>query len=262
MTDVEALAWAREILGEPGPYIRETIPGVLVGTHDRYVATQRSLGLADASPYGLMWLGVPQALVDTFQDVAGVQLHRPKRGRYLLPVVNGVPLIAWRYAKDAKTDLKSVPFGRPVSETRKSMFTPKGLIAELPLGDAGLGDAVVDDLTDEQRELFDEYGTQIRNLATEGTVGVLAYASNTDALLKAYFGYATLSTDGLLNWIHLEELELSSVSAAIRDVSTSRQRPTFDSGPLETPKMRPRAPFETGPVDPDAPPTGPTGTHE
>src|SRR6266852_7959282 len=184
MVDLEAVAWARQVLGEPGPHIRATVPGVLAATHNRYVAMQKALGLSSAAPYGLMWLGVPQALVEEFRPVAGVQIHRPKRACYHLPIVNGVPLIPWRYAKDSKTDLKAVPFGQPVSESRRSLFDEINLQAELPLGEDGLGDAIIAELTPEQRRELNSYGADIKALATGQLVAVLAYASNPDALLK------------------------------------------------------------------------------
>jgi hypothetical protein len=261
MVNVEAVAWAREILGEPGPHVLETLPGLLAATHSKYVATQNNLGLTDASPYGLMWLGVPKALVDAYKGIVGVQLYRPKYGRYHLPIVNGVPIIPWRYAKDGKTDPKGVPFGRPVSQTRQALFQPPDLQPELPLGEEGLGDAVLDELTPEQRQQVDQYSTDIRTLATEGLVAVLAYASNPDALLNAHFGYATLGPDDLLVWIHIDELKLSYLNdGMLRGLSSPTARPTFDSGPLEEPKLRPRQPLED-PTNSD-PPSGPTGTNE
>jgi hypothetical protein len=168
-----------------------------------------------------------------------------------------------RYAPDGKTDLKTVPFGKPVSESRRSLFEPPSLPAELPLGDVGLGEAVIEELTDEQQHLVDEYGADIRALATtSGLVAVLAFASNPDALLNAYFGYARLGQDELL-WSYCEPLELMPVGACfMRDAATVGDGPTFDSGPLERPKLRPRSPLENGSPSDDSTPPGPTGTHE
>lgn len=261
MVNVEGLAWAHEVMGEPGPYVRESIPDVLTKTHSRYVALQATTELADATPYGLMWLGVPKALTAMFRDLAGVQLHRPKRGRYHLPLVNGVPIIPWRYAKDGKTDLKDVPFGRPVSATRQALFSPPDMAPELPLGEVGLGDAVLDDLSDEQREQVNAYGTDVRSLATDRLAGVLAYASNPDALLNGYFGYAVLGVDGLLDWKYIEELPLTSYSLPLREVGPPAGRPAFNAGPMEQPKLRPRSKTEN-PSDDGTPPTAPTGTNE
>ena len=261
MASAEAFAWAREILGEPGPYVRETVPGLLVATHSRYVAIHEQTELADSSPYGLIWLGMPKALVGAFGRLADVQLYRPKRGRYKLPLVNGVPVIPWRYARDGRTPVKQVPFGRPVSDSRRSLFHPPVLPAELPLGETGLGDAIIDAMPVAERDLLDAYADDIRALATGRLVSVLAFASNTDALLGGYFGYATLGDDGFLNWSYCEPLGLVSPGTAVlRDLSKADARTAFDAAPLKEPDLRLRSPLEDGPSG--GSPTEPTGTHE
>jgi hypothetical protein len=262
MVNAEALAWARKIMGEPGPFVREALPGLLAATHSRYVALQQQSGLADASPYGLIWLGMPKALMDTFGNVA--RPYRPKRGRYHLPLVKGVPVIPWRYARDGKTDLKAVPFGQPVTDSRKSLFEPPTLPPELPFGEVGLADTILEELTVEQRQQVDSYSADIRALAAnERLVAVLAFASNPEALLNAYFGYATLGSDALLKWSYCEELDLTSPGTGmLRDASMLSDRPTFHSGPLEEPKLRVRSPLENGPAGDNTPPPSPTGTHE
>jgi len=66
-----------------------------------------------------------------------------------------------------------------------------------------------------------------------------------------------------LKWSHVEELELTSIGASmLRRASGLDERPTFDSGPLEQPTLRPRSPVENGPAGDDTPPPGLTGTHE
>lgn len=152
MTNLEAVAWSRTVLGEVGPYVRLRSPQVLLATHGRYVANQVALDLDTNDPYGLIWLGLPKALVEAFEEVAGVQMHRPKRGRYRLPVINGVPVIPWRYAKDSTTDVDGIPFGQPVSAPRRAMFGDLELQPELPLGETGLGDDVVASLPSRDKQ--------------------------------------------------------------------------------------------------------------
>jgi hypothetical protein len=134
-----------------------------------------------------MWLGVPKALVEGLEDVAGVEVQRRKRARYRLPVVGGVPLIPWRYAKDRSTEIDRVPFGQPVSATRALWFEPS-YDRQLPLGEEGLGDAVLADLTDGQRDELDAYGKDIKELASRQRVAVLAYASNPAAVHRCFLG--------------------------------------------------------------------------
>lgn len=250
MTEVEGIAWAREVFGEAGPHIRSALPQVLADTHSLHAAYQVATGLASAEPYGLMWLGLPKALVEKFSGIAGVQTHRPRYGRYRLPVINGTPLIPWRYAKDRATDIDKTPFGHPVSRSRKAVFQPFDLQPELPLGEHGLGDAILADLEPEQRQHLADYGDEIRELATESRlVAVLAYASNPDALLCSYFGYAQLGANDLLTWLYREEVPLSVADGPIRYVvSGPDTRPAFDDGVPEAPVLRPRSPLAPAPT--------------
>lgn len=240
--ELEGLAWSRRVLGEAGPHVRAVAPQVLVDTHNLFAANNADLGLATADAYGLMWLGVPRALVAKLGNVAGVRLHRPKRARYQIPVVNGVPLVPWRYAKDRTTRLADVPFGDPVSDSRRSMFQADlALPLELELGMAGLGDAVIAELPVNERTTFDSYLAEIRELAETGRVAVLGYASTPDALLRAHFGYADLDAHDCLVWAFCEELTLAGLAASTPRPAVPSLHDTFDSGPIGQPILRPRA---------------------
>lgn len=251
MSKSQGIAWSREVLGEVGPHIRSTAPQVLAATHSLYAAYQDALDLGSAEPYGLMWKGVPKALVDEFSGIAGIQVHRPRYGRVQLPVINGVPLIPWRYAKDTTTDIDRTPFGHPVSRSRKSLFTQLELLPELPLGEHGLGETLLAGLSTEQRREVDEYGANIRTLATEHRyVAVLAYASNPAALLRCCLGYAQLGNDDLLDWAYREELTLipSDRPVVAQVVLAADPRPAFDDGIPATPVLRPRSPLAPAPT--------------
>lgn len=264
MTDLEGMAWSRRVLGEVGPHVRSVLPWVLATTHSRYAAMQTALDLGSAAPYGLMWLGVPKALVEEFNGVATVQLYRPPRASYKLPVINGVPLIPWRYAKDRKTNVEDVLFGKPVSETKKAVFQPLNIQLELPLGEEGLGDAIIAELTSEQRQELDAYGEDIRELAAaHRLVAVAAYASNPDALHCCYLGYAELGDDNMLKWQYREKLELSSIERpALRGVAAVDPQTAFDAGPVEDPVLRPRSPLEGTPTSEPVPTPKKTGADE
>lgn len=250
MANVEAIAWSRQVFGEEGPYVRERAPQVLMATHSRYSAHQAALGLETHEAYGLMWLGVPKALADAFRKVAGVQLHRPRWGRYRLPVINGVPLIPWRYAKDSSTDIDSVPFGKPVSSPRRALFKELDLQAELPLGETGLGDEAIAEMSQRERDEVDAYGEVIQQLMAEsGLSGVLAYASTPDGVLRCYLGYAELGDDDLLAWRFREEIKLSAIGVGrLALVDGAVSRPAFDSGEPAEPALRPRSPHENAPT--------------
>ncbi|MGX7826588.1 hypothetical protein ACTG9Q_15990 [Actinokineospora sp. 24-640] len=233
--------------------------------HAKYAATQRALGLESAEPYGLIWLGGPQALVEEFDGVAGVHLHRPRKGRYRLPVINRVPLIPWRYAKDGKTDVDRVPFGHPVSASRASLFEYIDGPSELPLGLEGLGEAAIEKFTPLQREELDAYGEEIRILASEcRRVAVIAYASNPDVLLTCYLGYASLKDDGYLDWAFRESLPITASTArhSVRGVGSSLATPAFDAGTPVEHLLRPRNPAEGEPTGTQEAPLNPTATDD
>lgn len=255
MVEVEGLAWSRHVMGEAGPHVRAVAPRVLAATHSTFAAKHVELDLGTAAVYGLMWLAVPRALVRELHDVAEVRPFRPRGAPYQVPVINGVPLVAWRYAKDRTTDIDQVTFGDPVSDTRRSLFSPldQSLQLELELGEAGLGDDVLAELPAEQQDELDRYIELIRELAADGQrIAVLGYASNPDALLRGYLGYAELGTNDRLAWAFREELQLPTTLAAEAAPAappTAVTEDAFDSGPVDSPRLRPRTARETGESD-------------
>lgn len=264
MVGIEGISWSLETFGEVGPHIHAMAPRVLAATHSLYAANQVALGLSSADPYGLMWLGVPKALVDEFKDIAGVQRHRPRYGRYHVPVINGVPLVPWRYAKDRVTDIDVTPFGHPLTQSKKSLFERPDLRLELPLGEHGFGEALLAELSPEQRQDVNQFSESIRALVREyPRVAVLAYASNPEALLRCFLGYASLGENGLLDWTFREELEAVPTGRPSPLVAlTPDARPAFDDGVPETPVLRPRSPWAPAPT-PEPPATpGKSGSGE
>lgn len=254
MTEVEGLAWSRQVMGEAGPHVRAVAPRVLAATHSTLAAKHVELDLGTAAVYGLMYLAVPRALLREL-DVAEVRPFRPRGAPYQVPIINGVPLVAWRYAKDRTTDIDQVLFGHPVSDTRRSLFSPLDLPLqlELGLGEAGLGDDVLAELPAEQQDELDRYIGMIRELAADGRrIAVLGYASNPDALLRGYLGYAELGSDDRLVWAFREELQLPTNLAAEAPAASPMAVVTedaFDSGPVDSPRLRPRTTRETGESD-------------
>ncbi len=259
MDEVEGMAWSQQVLGEAGPHVRALVPQVLATTHNTLAAKHVELDLGSAAVYGLMWLAVPRALLRELDGVAGVRPHRPKGAHYQVPVINGVPLVAWRYAKDRTTDITEVPFGHPVSDTRRSLFTPIDgpLELDLELGVTGLGDELVAALPTDQQQDLSGYLEMIRGLTSDGQrIAVLGYASTPDALLRGHLGYADLGADDRLVWAFREELQLpatfaaatadpiASTGPALRAVDVDAD--AFDSGPLASPVLRAR---ETGKSD-------------
>ncbi|MBD3148551.1 hypothetical protein [Microbispora bryophytorum] len=171
-------------------------------------------------------------------------------------MINGVPLIPWRYAKDRVTDLDKTPFGQPVSETRKSLFDTLSIQPSLFSGEPEGEEKI--ELTPEQLAELDAYEKEVRDLAADRPlVAILAYASNPEALLRCFFGYAQLRNDGLLDWAFCEELQVSG-SQTGGLVSAPAVRTAFDAGTPEEPVLRPRTPLQGPPAT--EPPTTPRKT--
>lgn len=54
MTEVEGIAWSRQVMGEAGPRVRALVPRVLATTHNTLAANHVELDLGSAAVYGLI----------------------------------------------------------------------------------------------------------------------------------------------------------------------------------------------------------------
>ncbi|WP_367127459.1 hypothetical protein [Saccharothrix sp. HUAS TT1] len=245
------MAWARAVLGVEGPYFRSVIPAVLAKAHDEHAATQLSSGLTQSVHYGAMWLGVPNALVAGFSGVAGVRPHRIVGGQYDLPVVEGVPVIPWRYARNSRTRIDWVRFGRPRSRYAGALFEHVDVPLELDFGERGFGDEVVGRLPSAaRRELASHEAAITVPNADGGIAAVVAYASIPEALLRCHLGYAELKPDGFLRWHFREEFRLDHARLDhARLAAPARDRGmAFDTGEPEDLPLRHRTRRESAPV--------------
>jgi hypothetical protein len=241
----EALARARNVLGAEGPHVRAVVPQILLGAHDVVATEHVALGLVSEDAYGLMWLKLPQVLVEKLGQVDGARIVRPHRSRIRYVVINGVPVVAWRYGKRSTTDIDRAVFG--VSDTRRSLFRGQESHPELDFdwGRGRFGEKVLDELTDEDRAEVAALCADIRSLSEDGRmIAVLAYASSPAGVHRAYFGYAELSEDGALDWLYRENIDTSARIPGVAGVPAPRtpqsDTETFDSGPIATPTLRPR----------------------
>lgn len=250
MTDAEGVAWSGNVMGQGGPYVRQRAPRVLLAVHSRYVAHQVAMDLDSNDPYGLIWLGLPKALVEDLEGMEGVQFVRPRGGRYRVPVINGVPLVPWRYAKDSSTDIDTVSFGQPVSKPRRALFGNLPVQLEFAMGDATMEEDGVAPLLPRARQEAEQFAAAIRELMEQGRlVAILAYASTPDGIHRCYLGYATLQEDDTLNWKFREEIEIATVRrSGLRMVQEPSGRPAFDEGEPAKPPLRKRSPLEAAPT--------------
>ena len=240
---VEALARAHSVFGPAGPDVRVTVPRVLIEAHDLVVAHHVGLDLSSEDAYGLIWLKLPQLLVDELVGVAGARIVRPRRSRIQYAVINGVPVVAWRYGKRVDSTIDQAVYG--VSAARRSLFEEHDTEPELDL-DWGQDerDEVVSGLSDTERAEIAAHCAAIRSMSADGQlVAVLAFASSPAGVHCVYFGYADLAENGCLHWRFREKIDpIDQVSHTQVPTprSTTEAAETFASGPVATPILRPR----------------------
>jgi hypothetical protein len=236
---MEGLAWLLERFGADGARLRAGLPAML---------RERHLGMADAQErapmrahavYGQIWRAVHDGMAEDFGSLPTAQLYRPPSAPYKIVVVNGTALFPWRYAHDMVTDLEHASLGTRVSPTRQLVLAGVAMPDTLPLGDLPGG------APDEATEEIELYRTAFREVAAAHPVVAIAYASNPAALLAAWWGDVRgLRADGTLEWGWREQLDLTQPAPPGRHLNIARDgdsRPSFTSGPLQTPVIRPRA---------------------
>lgn len=240
MVNSEAEVWSTRILGSAGPRVREELPGVLIDTHNRCVALQSASELPAAYPYGLMWIMLPNAVVKTLGPLAGSEVFRPRNGKYPVVAFNGVPVLPWRISKDQVSQLDDTALADPVTGTKRALFERRAvqpmLFSEDPPCESETSDQAK---TADLRDMIDEL------VGDEAHVALLAYSSNQHALLSAYFGYAKLGENDVVELTYWEKIDLEDATAQrlrlVRDFDGSD---SFDAGDLGELDLRPRTPLE------------------
>ena len=130
--------WALETFGMYGPRIREQIAGMAREEHEASLDAQEASRHRSFSVYGEFWRGILERF-EAFGGLPGASLERPGDAPYRIPIVDGVALFPWRYAKSRETELASTPFG--TSDARMAVVnlrpTPVQGAFDFGLPDAG-----------------------------------------------------------------------------------------------------------------------------
>jgi len=210
-----------EILGTYGPYIRGQIAEMVKTEHEASVDAQEASGHRSRSVYGQFWRGL-QEKFEVFGELPGASLVRPGEAPYKIPVVNGVVLFPWRYAKSRETDFAATRFG--TSDARVAVATlRRPLVQEaldLDLPDPGLAE--------EERSML----AAIQELADDPVVSskrmvLVAISSSVSGLFSVMWGEAKLNSAGFVEWVGTPESLLTLPPA--RPASTSATA-TFTDG--------------------------------
>jgi len=222
--------WALERFGTYGPRIREQIAEMVKEEHEASLDAQEASGHRSHGVYGEFWRGILEKF-ELFSDLPGATLVRPGEAPYKLPVVNGVALFPWRFAKSRETELAATPFGTSDARVAVSRLRPKPVQGAFDLGlpDAGLSDA--------ERELLETFQSLTQDpVVSSGRLVLVAISSSARGLFSVEWGEVELTSAGFVEWTGFHESLLAS--APTRPVSMSPGG-TFTAG--EPPSKFPKA---------------------
>jgi len=215
--------WALETLGTYGPRIREQIAQMVKDEHVSSLDAQDASGHRSRSVYGEFWRGILEKF-ELFGDLPGATLVRPGGAPYRIPVVNGVGLYPWRYAKNRETELVSTPFGTSDARMALADLRPPAVQGafDFALPDAGL--------TEEEQDLLATFQSVTADpVVTSSRLLLVAISSSVNGLFSVQWGEVALAPTGYVEWIGFHESLMSMQSS--QPVSTAPTR-TFTSGEL------------------------------
>jgi hypothetical protein len=238
MSETESLAWLIERFGADGFALREKIPQLLQDCHEGMAGAQEDAPIRAHLVYGQIWKSVHEQFDDRLGSLPTAQRYRPKRAQYRLPVVNGTALFPWRYAHDSVTELEHASFGPNVSATRRELLTAGAPVPDM----LPFGEITPSDIPEEEAADIERYRAQFRETAAVHPLVVVAYASNPDALLNAFWADVNgLRADGTLELGYREPLYFRRPPPpGIKLVGDDDPGPSFDGGPLQVPVISPR----------------------
>lgn len=195
--------WALETFGTYGPRVREQIAEMVKEEHEASLDAQEASGHRSHGVYGEFWRGILEKF-ELFGGLPGALLVRPGEAPYRLPVVNGVALFPWRYAKSRETELATTPFG--TSDARVAIISlrppPVQEAFDLGLPDAGL--------SDEERELLAAFQSVTKDpVVTSGRLVLVAISSSVRGLFAVEWGDVELNSAGFVEWTGFHESLLS-----------------------------------------------------
>lgn len=206
--------WALEVFGQYGPRLRDQIADMVVREHEASLDAQEASGHRSQSVYGEFWRGILERF-EAFGDLPGATLVRPGDAPYRLPLVNGVVLFPWRYAKGRNAQLETTRFG--TSETRYAMTR----LRQRPVQDALVE---VDDLglSEEEQALLSE----LESVSSDPVVGgarlvLVAIAASSRGLFGIDWGSVRLDHGGHLEWDGFHESLMPLGRAALAVPSTA-----------------------------------------
>jgi hypothetical protein len=229
--------WALETFGRNGPTIWQQLGDMIRSEHEALVDAQEASGHRSHGVYGQFWQGILEK-VESFGRLPGASLVRPGDAPYKVPVVNGVALFPWRYAKTREAELVATRFG--TSDARREVTRLRPAVQEVL--DFDLPDQ---ELTEEDKKVLATVAAAVKDpVISSGRFVLVAIASSVNGLFKAECGEVELSGDGFLQWVAEPKNLLASVPT--KPASTSPTATFTDGTP---PRRFPRPEDATGHAD-------------
>lgn len=193
MDEREGRLWAVQTFGTYGPAVRERVATLVAETHVALQDAQEVSGVRAQAVYGQFWRGIHER----FEELGQFQnsfMQRPGNANYKLPVVNGVAMFPWRYARDRNAVLTETVFTTSdarLAATRLRVDVQTSLDVGFP--DPGL--------TGEERELAAVVAAAPRSPAVNGgRLVVVAIASSMHSLDVVEWGEVELTETGYIRW--------------------------------------------------------------
>lgn len=139
-----------------------------------------------------------------------------------LPIINGVVLFPWRYAKCRETEFATTRFATSDARVAVAVLRPPSVQASLELGLPDPG------LNEEERQLLAALNADDPMISSSRLV-LVAISSSVSGLFSAEWGEARLNAAGFIEWIGATESLLQLPSS--RPASTSPTSTFTDGAP-------------------------------
>lgn len=189
--------WALETFGTYGPHIREQIAEMVKAEHEASLDAQEASGHRSRSVYGEFWRGLLEKF-EAFGELPGATLVRPGEAPYQLPVVNGVVLFPWRYAKSRESEFVTTRFATSDARVAVGVLRPpsRQAVLDLDLPDPGLDE--------EERRLLAALHADDPVISSSRLV-LVAVSSSVSGLFSVEWGEAKLNAAGFIEWVESPE---------------------------------------------------------
>ena len=230
-----ASPWFEDHFGDHSIAVMKALVAAGHAAHARSVEAKAGSQLRTNDAYGAsFWLVLPEEIVTHFSFLPGVEILRPRRGRYELIIFENAMLFPSRIGGDsaAPDNIKL-----RTSKVRHEMFSLESRTSlDEPL-DFGALD--YEDDMDGPRYVAD-FGSATSLIFAAYDCGARA------GMQHVYVGEATLQEDGTVIWLYREELPLRALAedATTLTLVTDEPTPRFDDSTPPTTTLEIRKPGE------------------